>query len=541
MSLLNHKSVRRMVPRWRASTSAMSSMEFASLKAAVQPSGNISAQVAEVTKDFMETPSMGNAAEVLSTLAVSEFREAGADAANYVLSHSAHAPQLLLELARNTRRNSLTNFRQKSVKETRQLLRLHPDNPMLWSDIARHLATIGKKAEARRAMMTAFHLAPNHRWMLRTTARVMAHLDDGVSAHKLLANHPRTRFDPWLMAAELACAQVAGRAPKFWKQANDMLKWGGVAPAHLSELATAVGMMELEGGKRKNARKLVHMGLIAPTENVLAQVFWAKENKHLNDGFGLDALVSSSVDAFEAECQLSIGKGNLQDAVKFAQGWNEDEPFASRPKYELSYIACLLDDYELTEKTADDIARLNGARDPTLEMNSIFARLSSGKLSKEEDSEALAKIHDQLQLAISSGGLDQYHAIANLGLWHYRYGEALQGRELYQLAIAAAQKSHQHNSAALAATFAAREAILKMEPSANEDLVRAIKLSTASASNAGKFYVQKLERLIAEPGEAKRILSPDFRPLRPEATAQKTMRIERTDGKYVIMLTSSKL
>lgn len=384
-------------------------------------------------------------------------------------------------------------------------------------------------------MTIARQLAPDHRWMLRTAARFLVHQDDPVGAHKLLANHPRTRRDPWLIAAELACAQAAGRPPRFWRQATDILKWDSVSPLHVSELATAVAMMELEAGEHKRARKYVQKGLVAPTENTLAQVSWAKESKHLADGYGLDKLIKSTVDAYEAECRLNTSQGDLLAALKAAQTWEADEPFAARPCSEIAYIASLLDDYDLTVTMAARVARLDGHADPNLEMNSVFAILSSGKLTLDKDAVQITSIYSRLVRTVEHGGDTSYHAMANLGLWLYRYGDATLGRQLYEKAIANTQKIHLTEMAALAATFAAREAILAKDPSAGSILNQAKQLAIKSKNKASDFYLRKLDALFKSPENASEILSPASAPrfLLAE-TYTPPFRVEKTDNGLVL-------
>jgi Tfp pilus assembly protein PilF len=379
---------------------------------------------------------------------------------------------------------------------------------MLWSDLARHFASYGDRKRANRCMKVALQLAPDHRWMLRTASRFLAHQDDPIAAHKLLANHPRTRHDPWLIAAELACSQVAERSPKYWRQANDILRFNRVAPLHISELATAVAMMELEGGERKKARKHIQKGLEAPTENTLAQLFWARENKHLSDGYELDQLVRTAEDAYEADYRLSLLQGNLPAALRAAEAWASDEPFAARPRTEIAFVASLLDNHDLTVKMAHAVHRLQGQSDPTLEMNAVFATLSSSKLTLENDSHDVDKLRFRLVRAIEQRNDGAYHAMANLGLWHYRFGDQDLGRELYQKSIGTAEKLHMLETAAMAATFAAREAILARDPVSTTVLQQARGLSKRSKNTASEFYLRKLDALSLCTERADEILSP---------------------------------
>lgn len=517
MSLRQGKPDRRILPRWRGSKNAVSHSEFNSLKPQAKVKVDSGKLIDESLQAFEKFKSVGTAAELISISQVSGKHARAEPAVSFVLSHQDIVPASLLSLAKSIREDGKNpavrvdpahDDTNVSVALTRHLLRLKPDNPVLWSDMARHYASEGDKKQAVRCMKTALALAPNHRWMLRTAARFLVHQDDASAAHKLIANHPRTKYDPWLIAAELACAQVAARPPRFWKQANDVLKWEHFAPLHTSELATAVAMMELEVGERKKARKLVQKALVVPTENTLAQVFWAQENRHLNDAIALDQLVKSSTDAYEAKYRLSMGKGEFTKALEAANSWRNDEPFAARPCFEIAFVSAVLDDHDLTLKMARRVKRIDGKSDPTFDLNTIFARLSSGRLHPESDANELDGIKSSL---FRMAGLEKhgYHALANLGLLHYRFGDPDLGRQSYKQAIEMAIKSQQFESAAMAGVFAAREAILARDDNATAYLLEAKLLAGRAKNKAAEFYLRKLDALAKDPAQAPQILTPN--------------------------------
>jgi len=486
-----------------------------------------------VAEEFDENPTIGMAADLISSALLAGKVEKCNAAVQYVLEHESDAPHNLLHLAKSlSNTDTVTkseHYLSLTIAKTRELLRLFPRNPVLWSDMARHYAENGDKQRANKCIQTALQLAPDHRWILRTSARFLVHQGNPVGAHKLLAQHPRTRHDPWLIAAELACAQVAGRAPKYWRQAGDILKQNAVAPIHLSELAIAVAMMELESGEKKKAKKFVRRGLIAPTENTLAQVFWAKENRHLRDGFKLNELVRSTRDAYEADYRLNLTNGELERALTSAEIWLKDEPFAARPKSEIAYVASMLDDYELAIKMTSEVDRLDGDQDQTLVMNKIFALLSSGKLLLEKNKDELNNLKCKLD-TIVSGNENSYHALANLGLWHYRYGEVLSGRRNYEKAVQAAEKLHSLEATASAATFFAREAIISRDFAAANVLQAANELAKRAKNKANEFYLRKLDALLLEPSKASEILNPK--------SAAKYIKLESKPLEYRVEKTS---
>jgi hypothetical protein len=542
MSILQSKGDRRILPRWRASDNTSLPVELSALRPLKQVASSIKAQFRSEAADFSSSPSIGTAAELVSSAVLAGDKEVLNRAARFILENEHNAPEALVTFVKSIigaeKSDKKEKARTRPVVKTRALLRTHSDNPLLWSDMARHYASLGDKNRAFRCIQTALQLAPNHRWVLRTASRFLVHQEDPRAAHKLLATHPRTAYDPWLIAAEIASAQVAKKGSKFWRQAKNMLKLNNLSPGHLSELAIAVGMMELESGERKRARKYVQIGLIVPTENSLAQVFWATENRHLSDGYQLDRLVESADDAYEAEFRLNMAQGNLLAALKSAETWSEDEPFAARPKFEVAYVASLLDNHAVTIEMANQVARLDRDHHPGLEMNCVFALISSGRYSIEKDTREIESLRSQIVRSIERDGETAYHAIANLALWNYRYGDQAEGKNLYQKAVMAAEKAQALEAAALAATFAAREAILANDNSSASILQEAKVLARRSKNKASEFYIRKLDAVLQRPSEASRILCPaaaaEFLPPRVEA-----LRVEKgEDGRYTLWLPS---
>ena len=541
MSLQQATTDRRILPRWRDSKSAPTKADFASLKPPPEVGFDASSHIARHTEAFNDSPSIGSAAELVSSALLIGKPDLAIAAAKFILQLDEKAPINLIGLANSVLGETQANIvprpsgKLKWVAQTRQMLRLQPENPVLWADMARHYASLGDKKQSMRCMTTALKLAPNHRWMLRTAARFFVHQEDPVAAHKLLANHPQTKSDPWLIAAELACAQVAAKAPKYWKQANSILRWETFPAVHISELATAIAMMELEVGERKKAKKFIQKALLVPTENTLAQIYWAKENRHLSQELHIDQLVKSSTDAYEAEYRLSMNRGNLLEALKAARVWKVDEPFAARPCAEISFVASLMDDHDLVLEMAGNVKKIDGKIDHTFELNVIFSQLSSGKLNIEQDAAEIERISNALLRMIEQES-QPFHALANLGLLQYRYGNTELGRQFYKKAIEMATKCHQADSAAMAAIFSAREALLSADPQAMADIEEAKVLCTRAKSKPGEFYLRKLDALAAQPSARDEILSPGSvnRFLLPEREPFHLKFEKQDDGRFII-------
>lgn len=514
MSIVQDKSQRRILPRWRTSAAAAESADLMAIQPVRVKMTDDGSHLRESRYAFEREASVGNAADLIAAASMAGETGIAQHAAGFVLANAFQAPQTLLALAHSLlgasdtpRGVPLVGTRANGavVAHTRTLLRLNPDNPVLWSDMARHYASHGNRREAKRCINVALQLAPHHRWMLRIASRFFVHTGEPDEAHRLLAQHPRTPKDPWLIAAELATAQVAQRPPKFWRQGNAFLRVGGVSPIHLSELGTAIGMFELEAGEAKKARKLVEMALREPTENTLAQVSWARERKHLRGASVLDDLVRQASNAYEADFRLKGLAGDLLGAKAAGEHWACDEPFAARPITGLAFIASIFDDYDRTVELAEKVRRLDGRVDSTLEMNALFAKMSSGHLSMERDRREIDAIYFRLNAIAEE--TTAFHAMANLALWHYRFGKPEVGAALYQKVIATLEKAGPLESAALAAVYAAREAILVRHAGAPVLLEHAKALAKRSRYAVAEFYVRKLDHLLLAPDKSGEILS----------------------------------
>lgn len=533
MSIYTEKSRRRVIPRWRPATVAGASKDFKPLRPVRTASVAAQSTLPQLLHDFDRSRDLGLAAEILSAAAVEGKRDAALDAAQFVLDSQSQAPETLTHMARTLIVGGDSPFADQelvdirpSIARLRALLRFNPRSAALWADLARLQAAIGRSGRALRSMQTALSLAPRHRWLLRVANRLFLHLSDPQRAHDLLLRNPGTPRDPWLIAAEIATAQVRGTTPKFMRQARDFIRHKSLAPVHLSELASAIATTDLEAGARKSAMRLLGLAIKDPTENALAQIEWAARS----DGNNLDVggAISHASDAYEAAAWLKYHDGALTDALAQAEAWLKDEPFASRPASMACHIAGLLDDYAKIESITKRMmtrlaARHSGAEtsmqdsrqrlaDEMLHRNNhIFAVLSSGRLfasPRPEDTVAIGEILAFLNRRMAASGPDLAHATANIGLLAYRLGHLEDGRGAYRKAMEFAERAGVPIIAAHASLFHTREAILAGAPWAREELEISRRHAKIVRSGGVTFYLRKLDALFASPSKAARILNP---------------------------------
>lgn len=436
---------RNVVPRWRDSHAAgrIAELESASSKAPpILDEREFQLRLAE----FNQTRSIGSAAEVLNAAIVVNKLSETRDAAEYLLSQKI--PENLLRVAKRIARPKSTpstdqltfptTFDAKQrVRVLREDLRLYPRNPISWVDISREYTNMGQFRPALRAIRTALALAPEDRFVLRSAARLFLHLDDAEQAHDILIRARSAPTDPWLMAAELAIAPIAGREPEFVFEGRQALR-GDFAKRHIAELTSALGTLELHAGKDKVARRLFREALVAPTENTVAQVSWAADRL---PGFALDPKLFATPGSFEARAwnyyHIGIGLADGADtgshdqwslALQESWNWLNDQPFSTRPAVHGSFIASvLLDDYAEARRIADAGLDAN-PRDFTLLNNTAVALAKHGDVSQAN--EYFSKI-DRTTLEPS----EEIVFRATRGLLRFRSGDPVGGRAAYLEAV----------------------------------------------------------------------------------------------------------
>lgn len=300
-------------------------------------------------------------------------------------------------------------------------LRSNPRNSVAWVDLSLEYATLGLKKQATRAMRVAVDLAPNHRFTLRSAARLFVHLGDPEYAHRLLVESQTTASDPWLMAAEIAVAAVADASSEFLKDGRQLIKSGEFSPWHLSELAAAVGTVELEHGNHRIGKKLFREALVHPTDNTVGQARWVEHAASIEL---LDDAVLRTRGAFEARAWQHYYAGLWKDAVEEAECWLADEPYSSRPAALGSCIAgAVLEQYDRAVMIARMGVRAN-PEDVMLLNNLAFSLINCGELDEAE----------HVLTPLEAAALDPGQTVvikATSGLLRFRRSDAGRGRQLY--------------------------------------------------------------------------------------------------------------
>ncbi|MGI8837578.1 MAG: tetratricopeptide repeat protein [Pyrinomonadaceae bacterium] len=343
----------------------------------------------------------------------------------------------------------------EQIRALRARTREEPRNAIVWADLAREYALVGQKDQAIRAMDIAVALGPTNRFILRSAARLYIHEGKVDKAHYILRKAAATKFDPWLLSAEIAVASAANRTSNWVTNGQRMLSDESLSPFQKNELSGAVGMMELSHGKVKSARNLFRQALIEPTENTVAQVEWAHRKKHMS-GLDLDLEVArpQTPYPFEAAAWELFSDSAWRKSLDQSLEWLRDQPFSTRPIMLASYLSLsVLEDYRYGEQILKIGLRANPT-DATLLNNMAYLCASSGRIADAEGyfNSIQAENIRELPQGIA--------IIATAGLIAFRRGSADEGRALYRQAMNMAKAQEHKKQRAIAAIYLAREEIL---------------------------------------------------------------------------------
>lgn len=333
------------------------------------------------------------------------------------------------------------------IRKLRRLLHVQPRDPIRWVDLALAYTVLGLQKKAEQSMNVALGLARDNRFVLRSATRLWIHLDDVARAHNILVRSDVTKYDPWLLAAEIATAEAASRVPRFTKISRKMLNNDRLKDWHISELASALATLELGSGNVKQARKYFVRSLEAPTENSIAQAAWVSRRGYT---IGFKETHIDLPNTYEARSWTYYEKSNWVLDLEYCRLWQFDQPFSSRPGMHGSFVSAVaLGDYMQSKEFAER-GLIANPRDPILLNNLAFAQINLGQIDAARTT--LSRIN--------RSELSRYENTtikATQGLLEFRNGDIDVGRKLYKQAINDAKKSKSKRLISLALTFYAME------------------------------------------------------------------------------------
>jgi len=510
MNPLNEHVERRVIPIWEESGQAKTAPEMLRLrkskKVPVEPETPFRLQ------EFDRSPSIETALDLVNA-ASREVNNLDVSAAAKLVLSDRNMPSAVRRLAKNLIGESPSDElpppskEPGSISDLRRKLKRSAANPLAWTDLSRCYASVGETEKSKRAMFAAVSLGGKNRWISRAASRLFVHLGEYDKALAILERNPALRVDPWLMAANVAVSQVAGKSPRYWKEAKRLLT-GDFRAVHLGELFSAIATLEIVSGKTGQAVKFLRQSLVEPTGNVLAQAQWAIRARQVTN-LDLSAVETLLGDASEAKYWSAYSAKDMRSALAHAKDWMVAEPYSSRPALSACYVGALLDNYDAVADAVIKGLRAN-SDNQTLRINRAFCAFASGSKSIAEKlkAEPKAMFRELLLLRRSDEPLTVGHADATLGLGLYRFGMTDDGRKLYDRAEEIFINHDAPSTAILCLQNHIREAILSGSPWTAELIARMkkrLEADSAKVSPGNAFYAAHLTKAVENPAQVRQL------------------------------------
>lgn len=303
----------------------------------------------------------------------------------------------------------------------------YPFNPIVYVDMARAYVTIGLKEKAEKLIRMALYLDPKNRFVARAAARFYIHIGDNERAADIVRKTGFSRFDPWLMASDISIAMMRGKRSGNIKKGQQMIFSSSYTPFSISELASALGTVEMEYGTRKKTRDLFNQSLVDPNDNSLAQAEWALLSARIPITIQSGLNVKCS---HESKVYKALELNDARESIHHAIDWICDMPFSLKPVfigYEIS--TSFLRDYDLSSNILG-VGLKSHPNDPWMLNNRAYVNARINKLDEaEKDMEQLEHCNRVLSESMS------VCKEATHGLIAYRRKDREKGRKLYEQAI----------------------------------------------------------------------------------------------------------
>jgi tetratricopeptide (TPR) repeat protein len=312
---------------------------------------------------------------------------------------------------------------ESDIRKAKKRLADEPANGLLWLEKARLHTLIGDIRTAEQSLKCAYGCAPNNRFIIRAFSRFLVHVGRPDEAHQRLVRCEGLLRDPWIQSVEIAVAETAGLSPVAVSAGKANIENQTFSPLHTSELAAAIGTLELGAGINRRAKKFFNRSLVAPTDNALSQAFWVRDELSL--GLQIDKSKLSIAGAFEARMQDAVASKNWRSAVESCDSWVRDEQFSLRANIQGSFLSgSYLWDQELSLSFCNRGLIANPENRILLNNKSVaLARL--GRINEAKQN------HKKLSQFLSGSSFDPI-AAATHGLIFFRDNNHSLGRHWYE-------------------------------------------------------------------------------------------------------------
>ncbi|MEI7014081.1 hypothetical protein [Leptospira licerasiae] len=338
----------------------------------------------------------------------------------------------------------------KKIRDIKSTLKAYPRNAIQYVELSRYYSILGERDKAIKCMELSLALNRNNRFILRSAVRLYSHFGLEKNAQRLLLNSRISKYDPWLVSAELAVSMLLNESPRFYRVGMELLDSGKFSPFDYSELASSLGTIEMFNGKKKKSKDLFALSLQNPNDNALAQFRWASHKEsYLSEVEGKNEVLYN----YEPEALWQFYNGEYERALDNTIRWFIDLPYARRPVLFGSIIGSVILKDQGRSIELLKAGLVSHPNDPQM-LNGLAYSLAL--LNKTEEASAEIKKAENL---VNIENSTRVCLAATRGLIEFRKGNFLAGRMLYLDAMKQAKELKIENFYALALVNYAREEV----------------------------------------------------------------------------------
>lgn len=414
------------IPKWVSFSKATESLELSiPRKEPFELNSFTRRQLEEDYLDFKDSPTPHKASDLMGSALVIGELDIAEEAAKFVL-HKSNLEEPTKSLSRKILmdREADINILKINIQisKAKSFLFNYPKHSIGWIEIARLYTIKGQIKKAKRAAFVALNLSPSDRYIVRSAARFYIHIGELETALYFIKNALNDSPDPWIKAMDISVSNRLNKgigSPKRLLPANPSFK----EIFHHSELFESFGMLELNTGNIRRAKKNFRVAWTNPSESVIRHGEWVIRNElpGLKDDIELD--ISQSHEALSWHLFYNY---QLKEALESVIEWELDEPYSASPYLIGSSIAISQNDYD----NAIKFAKRGLSANPShfmLYNNLCYSLINAERLDEAE--EYLKKVKSFTR----EEDLLFYHATT--GLYTFKRGDFKKGRELYLKSI----------------------------------------------------------------------------------------------------------
>ncbi len=467
---------RHVIPNWRSFKNTAKLGELNGSKK-IEIDTSFQPDISDLIEEWESHKNIGMAGDILGTAIVcnQENNKTVQEVSQFILNQGDNVPKALSNAASRISEekkeeidfsfeiNNIQTFQFKNlailhekIREYKQKLISNPGNAIAWVELSRLYSINGQETQAERAMRNALFLAPNNRFILRNMARFFVHIGDIEFAHDNIRKSPLAAHDPWVMATEIALADLRGRGSKFTKKGLLLIGSDSFHPFNTTELAGSIATLELNNANIKKSKRLFEKSLKCPNDNSLAQAEWAsQEEVRLNI---VNPAQFNIANSFEALALDAKQKKEWENAIEFSSNWFLDQPFSKSGVLFGSDIATKkLKDHNQAAEIAKT-GLVSNPHDAQLLNNIVYYLSLENKIEEAEKHFKQIRVNE-----LDDKDVNKICIVATKGLLYFRKGQTELGREHYLKAMQMSKDINNVNLSSIAFLNYAREEILANE------------------------------------------------------------------------------